>query len=80
MDGLLAIVSKEYKSSRGRQTVRGTGRDPGNVVEGYVAGGMRVHKNGKVKVSGIQKPWKLNFWLSSFRWLWKAIHPAFVTK
>ena len=80
MDGLLAIVSKEYKSSRGCQTVRGTGRDPGNVVEGYVAGGMRVHKNGNGKVSGIQKPWKLNFWLSSFRWLWKAIHPAFVTK
>lgn len=54
MDGLLAIVSKEYKSSRGRQTVRGTGRDPGNVVEGYVAGGMRVHKNGKVKVSAFR--------------------------
>ena len=55
MDGLRAIVSKEYKSSRGCQTVRRTGRDPGSVVESYVAGGMRVHKNSKVKVSGIQK-------------------------
>ena len=55
VDGLRAIVSKEYKSSRGCQTVRRTGRDPGSVVESYVAGGMRVHKNSKVKVSGIQK-------------------------
>ena len=46
MDGLLVSVSKEYKNFRGFQTVRGTGRDLGNVVEGYVAGGMRVHKNG----------------------------------
>ena len=88
VDGLRAIVSKEYKSSRGCQTVRRTGRDPGSVVESYVAGGMRVHKNSKVKVSGIQKAWKLRqarypfrrLPTSNFRWFWNAFLPAFVTK